>query len=137
MGCLDFNFFPTASQTYTLNAVSDVGCLATDDINIQVKDVRKVFIPNVFSPNFDGTNDYFTAFADIPNVQSIKSLRVFNRWGAVVFEQFDFQPNQTSAGWDGTFENKEVDMGVYVYLIEVLFLDGVVLNYSGNVSLVR
>jgi gliding motility-associated-like protein len=137
LGCLDFNFFPTASQTYTLNAVSDVGCLASDDINIQVKDVRKVFIPNIFSPNFDGTNDYFTVFADTPNVLSIKSLRVFNRWGAVVFEQFDFQPNQPSTGWDGTLKNKEVEMGVYVYLIEVIFLDGVVLNYSGNVSLVR
>ncbi|MFT7604856.1 MAG: gliding motility-associated-like protein [Saprospiraceae bacterium] len=136
-GCLDFDFFPTVSQTYTLNAVSEIGCQATDDIYIEVEDVRKVFIPNIFSPNFDGTNDYFTVFADTPNVLSIQSLRVFNRWGALVFEQFDFQPNQISAGWDGTFKNKEVDTGVYVYLIEVLFLDGKVISYAGDVALVR
>ncbi len=135
--CLNFEFFPANSGDYVLTAISDAGCVAEDSVYIEVQKIRKVFIPNVFSPNFDGTNDYFAPFGDIPNVQSIQKMQVFNRWGAVVYEQSDFIPNEATNGWDGTFKGKEVETGVYIYLIEVEFLDGEVLSYSGSITVIK
>lgn len=135
--CLDFEILPENSAYYFLNAVSDDGCLAIDSVFIEVEKVRKVYIPNIFSPNFDGTNDYFAPIAISPNVQTIKSFRIFSRWGGLLYEGSDFIADPFSGGWDGTFKGKPVDIGVYVYLAEILFLDGEVIKYSGDVLLVR
>jgi len=135
--CVSLDFTPNLSQVYTLTAVSSDTCLATDEVFIEVEKVRKVYIPNAFSPNFDGANDYFTPYGAIPNVQAVSRMQIFNRWGAVVYEQQNFQANQTSGGWDGTFKGKAAEAGVYIYLVEILFLDGEVKSYSGDLTLVR
>ncbi len=130
-------FIPANSLTVTLNATSTMGCVTSDSIRINVEAVRKVFIPNVFSPNDDGANDTFTIFGGIPDVQEIELLNIYDRWGGLVFTQSNFLPNDTTLGWDGTVGGKDVDVGVYVYAARVKFLDGEVLEYSGGVSLVR
>jgi len=135
--CFDLEFFPPTSQTYTLTATSDDGCTATDAVFIEVKKVRRVYIPNVFSPNFDGTNDYFRPYVSVPNVQAIQRMQVFNRWGGVVFDQTNLPPNEVATGWDGTLNGKPTDIGVYVYLIDILFLDGELRTYQGDLLIVR
>lgn len=135
--CLDFEIFPTESSFYYLSAISDDDCLAVDSVFINVEKIRKVFIPNVFTPNFDGFNDYFAPIVIAPNVQSVQNFQVFNRWGAVVYEGKNFIPDPFTGGWDGTFKGKPAEVGVYVYLADVLFLDGEVVQYSGDVMLVR
>ncbi len=137
MDCLGFEIFPTNSQYYYLTAVSDDECVAVDSVFIEVEKIRKVYIPNIFSPNFDGINDYFAPIVIAPNVESIQSFQVFNRWGAVVYEGRDFISGASSSGWDGTFKGKPANVGVYVYLAEIRFLDGELIQYSGDVLLLR
>ncbi len=93
-------------------------------------------MPNVFSPNDDGYNDDFTVFAD-KAVRQIKHLRVFSRWGELVFERVDFPPNDLHYGWDGTFRGKDLPAAVFAWSAEVEFLDGDVVEVEGDVAVVR
>jgi hypothetical protein len=67
-------------------------------------------------------------------------MRVYDRWGSLVYEQNDFYPelnDEFTGGWDGRYRGKFVDPGVFVYIIEVDFLDDRVLLYRGDVTVVR
>lgn len=137
MECISIDFLPTRSQLLTLELFEGSGCSVTDSVFIEVVDVRKVFFPNIFSPNSDGVNDYFTVFASIPNVDLIEEMNVYDRWGSLVYENNDFIPNVLDNAWGGRSNNRELPSGVYVYTAVVRFLDGEVLRYSGDVTLVR
>jgi gliding motility-associated-like protein len=130
-------FFPTNSQVYRLDAVSRLGCPASDSIRIGVQKERRVFLPNAFSPNGDGVNDTFLPFVDEPNVQLIISMRIFNRWGGVVYEAENLAPNATALGWDGMRNEQAAEPGTYLYQVLIGFLDGEVIQYSGDVVLLR
>lgn len=121
----------------SLEVVDSNGCMARDSAFIELREVRKVYIPNAFSPNGDGINDYFTIYAEQPNVSGVVQLQLFDRWGNLIFQTNKLNPNRDIEGWNGTFQGKEMDPGVYVYKAEILFIDGVVLEYAGEVSLLR
>ncbi|WP_367392623.1 gliding motility-associated C-terminal domain-containing protein [Lewinella sp. LCG006] len=135
--CPEINWQPTQSQTVFLTTEDANGCAVTDSVFISVTPIYDLYIPNAFSPNLDGVNDYFTVYGKLSRIQSIKSFRVFNRWGQLVYEEADLTPGVPGQGWDGRAKGKIVDQGVYVYALEVVFLDGVVREFSGDVVLVR
>lgn len=134
--CETLEFVPTNSALFLLNAISETGCVASDSIFVEVKKVRNVYIPNAFSPNSDGINDYFTIFGSIPNIQQIEQFQVFNRWGGVVFEQKSFFPNELSTGWNGKVGGEKMPTGVYTYKVKIRFLDGEAIWYAGDVVLI-
>jgi gliding motility-associated-like protein len=72
----------------------------------------KPFIPNVFTPNNDGVNDFFELFGGVGPF----SLQIFNRWGQMIYSSDDYQNN-----WDGTFKGEPVADGVYTYYLECLY----------------
>jgi gliding motility-associated-like protein len=125
------------SSIVKLEVVDSNGCIASDSALIEILEVRKVFIPNAFSPNGDGINDIFTIYGDEPNVSGIVQLLVFDRWGNLVFQTNKLLPNSEDGGWDGTFAGKELDAGVFTYVADVLFLDGKTIRYSGSISIVK
>ncbi len=133
-------FMPTAmpyvTTTYTLTLISEDDCAASDSITVFVDPKRDVYIPNIFSPNYDGANDYFTIHAGLA-VSNIRSFQIFSRWGELLFQQENFPANDIQYGWDGTFKNKAMPSSVYVWMVEVEFLDGFRQNYQGDVTLVR
>ena len=135
--CQTSSFVPTQSATYNLVATSDNGCVAQDSVAIEVRIIRQVYVPNAFSPNLDGVNDFFSPIVITPNVQQVRSFQVFNRWGGLVYEQANFLPTGISEGWDGTHKGRPAQNGVYTYQAEIEFLDGALINYSGTVTLVR
>ncbi|MCB9048867.1 MAG: gliding motility-associated C-terminal domain-containing protein [Lewinellaceae bacterium] len=135
--CLKPLLQPLRTTTFTFSGTTANGCTATDSIRVEVKDVRAVYFPNAFSPNEDGRNDRFTLFAGEPNVQEVVSMKVFNRWGALVFESGNFPPNGPGQGWDGTFKGELAPAGAYTYVFRVRFLDEVELEYTGVVHLLR
>jgi gliding motility-associated-like protein len=112
------------------------GCFASDQLLVSVIDNKKIFIPNVFSPNDDGSNDVFTLFAGT-GVRMIRHLSVFTRWGELVFRKESFSPNDLSAGWDGTYRGKPLNPGLYVWRAEVEYQDGDEELLFGDVTLVR
>ena len=66
-------------------------------------------------------------------------MQVYNRWGELMYERKDFLPvfGDLGEGWDGRFRGDYVNPGVYIYVAEVTFLDGRVLLYRGDVTVVR
>ena len=134
--CLDPTAMPPVSTTYYIQITDDVGCVAIDSVTINVLPVRPIYVPNAFTPDFDGINDYFTAYGG-PAALQIKTLRVFDRWGGLCFEGNNIPLGSDVEGWDGTVAGKPMDTGVYVYMIEVEFIDGITGLYKGDVTLIR
>lgn len=131
--------FPFESRDYVLQVTNANGCQAFADIFVEVDANRNVYIPNVFSPNRDGRNDDFRIFA-CQGVRSVNSVQVFDRWGGVVYTNDDLEPNCLDGIqlWDGTGQNgKPVNPAVFVYIIEVEFLDNIKLLYRGDITVLR
>lgn len=122
--------------TYTVEIKSAYGCSASDSIHIKVFcESAQVFVPNAFSPDGDGVNDVLMVRAK--GIAMVKSFRVFNRWGQIVFERNNFQPNELTYGWDGKVGGRPEPPGVYVYTAEVLCENGVPYTYKGNTTILK
>lgn len=126
----------TSTTTYQLIATDSKGCTQSDEITINIDETRNVFIPNAFSPDGDGYNDYFTIYGGI-DVEEVVNFQIFNRWGALVFSNKNFQPNIELIGWNGFFKGKNVNTGVYIYTADILFKDGIRERFTGDISIVE
>lgn len=98
---------------------------------------KDVFIPNVFSPNDDGINDFFSVYSNSGAVTKIAKLRIYDRWGGLVVELNDLLPNIPTDGWDGTQNGETMMPGVFVWVVQLEFADGSSETRSGDVTLVR
>lgn len=98
---------------------------------------RKYYLPNVFSPNGDGINDFFTLFSDPGAVESIKFLRIFDRWGNLVFERENLSPGVENQGWDGKFQGQVMNNAVFVYYAVLTFRNAEEEAISGEIMLLR
>lgn len=128
------NFYPLVSQTIYLTATVN-GCYFVDSIFIEVEKLDNIFIPNVFSPNGDGYNDIFTPFIG-SSILKIRTFQVTNIWGEIVFEAKDFIPDH-GQGWNGSFDGKNASPGVFMYCVDVEYLDGETKIFCGDVLLIR
>lgn len=110
----------------------------TEEIRIDVlstTDSFGVFIPDAFSPNDDGINDYFTLYSS--ELQLIESLQIFDRWGNRLFLGESIPPGEENTGWNGRVNGKRLDPGVYVFLAEIRFLNGGTKQVQGSVTLMK
>ena len=131
-----------SSSCYFVEATSAFGCKAYDSICIiAFCEASQVFIPNAFTPDGDAYNARFYVSG---NGITVKSLRVFNRWGQVVFERSNYVPDpymsktpNTFTSWDGKFKGVIAPTEVYVYTCEVTCANGTKFTYTGNVSLIK
>ncbi len=130
--CSNPTFNGVYSQTYTVIAVTDSGCIGSDTLQVTVIPNYNLFIPNAFTPNGDGTNDYWQIYGKLNGVKQIE-VEVFNRIGEKVFEGHDL--NFT---WDGTYKGKDSPNGVYVYQMKIVWLNNHSdSGYKGSLTLLR
>ncbi len=122
---------------YQLVITDALGCTATDRMVIKVKTDPNIYIPNVFSPDDDGDNETFTIYASEKAVRKILWLKIFDRWGNQVFENFDFPPNDETKGWNGFFRSQAMNPAVFAWEAEVELASGQLLFLEGDVTLVR
>jgi gliding motility-associated-like protein len=115
---------------YSLTATRN-DCATTE--NIVVNKDCYTDIPNGFTPNGDGVNDYFYPRQLLSSGVTAFSMAVYDRWGQKIFET----TATDGRGWDGKFNGKDQPMGVYIYQIAVVLKNGRAENYNGNVTLVR
>lgn len=129
---------PDRSEVYTLTVFDENGCTAEATVSIIVDAVRKVFVPNAFTPNGDGVNDIFWISSG-QGVESIESFEVFNRWGARVFEIGSPIPAESTSGygWDGTYGGRLLEPQVFAYRVRIRFIDDEIITYQGDVTLIR
>jgi gliding motility-associated-like protein len=129
---------PKQTTTYHVKASDQYGCYATKDITVTVVcNGLNYFIPNTFSPNGDGVNDVFAPRG--VGLARVNGMRIFNRWGEMVFEKMNFVANDRTpaGGWDGTYKGKPAPADVYVYIIEFVCENNAIVPVKGNVALVR
>lgn len=132
-----------------IELVNGVGCSAFDTLDITVRTDFPVFFPTAFTPfsddfKIDCLNDYFEI-----NVAGASNLdvKIFNRWGEVVFENpkqsnGPGNPNQLDCtnprnAWDGTFNGAPVPMGAYIYQVVATYFNGEEETFSGTVTILR
>ncbi len=135
--CYDPIANPTETTTYTFQYRYGNDC--TDSRFIIVEKINsEVIIPNIFSPNGDGSNDQF--YVKLPDgiIGLIKVMRVYDRWGNLIFNNKDIPPNEPAQGWQGSMNGTFVVPGVYVYYLEIQ-IDGKlgVDKYSGDITVTR
>jgi len=127
---------PLSDIIYTLKIVDEYGSETEDEMRVIVKKEEQVFVPNIFSPNGDNINDFFFPKTG-PGVKSILKIDVYDRWGGMMIENSNFDSNDPSMGWDGTCNGALVNPGVFVFIIDVEFIDGTTEVYSGDITIVR
>lgn len=135
--CLILTASPFVSTQYKVEVETEAGCRDDGTLRLLVDRQVDVYIPNVFSPNGDGDNDYFTVYADTKGVTKIHSLQVYSRWGELLWERFDFEPNNPTIGWNGKHQGEDMNPAVFVYQAVVEFIDGRQEIYKGDVTIVR
>jgi gliding motility-associated-like protein len=106
-------------------------CSSTDSINVHKS--CYIDIPNAFSPNGDGVNDFFFPRVLLSRGVSKFNMKIFNRWGQLIFET----DRLDGRGWDGKFNGVAQFGGVFVYLVDVEFVNDTREYYQGNVTLLR
>lgn len=127
---------PKQTTNYTIIARNDGGCRSTDNVTVFIIcNGDNFFVPNTFTPNNDGMNDKF--YPRGSGLFRIKSMRIFDRWGEMVYAKTDFTVNDPNAGWDGTYKGQRLNMDVYIYMIEIICDNGQILLHKGNVALVK
>jgi gliding motility-associated-like protein len=139
ISCLDCPspmIYPINSQNYTVSITDTNGCTTSDEIFIRVIKERRVFIPNIFSPNGDGYNDELIVYGGT-GVEEILQFKVFNRWGEMIHSADNFAPNSVAHGWDGRQNGVLLAPSVFVYMVEVRFSDGLTHIYKGGITLFK
>ena len=120
-------------HTYSVVAVDSNGCSASDEIVINTGTTRRytIYVPNIFKPEHE---DY-TVLGN-PSHVKVRFMRIFDRWGELVFEARDFKPDG-SVAWNGGFRGKPLNTGSFVVVVEAEFIDGTVQRIARDLLLVR
>lgn len=146
----DINWSPTVNDVvnptnlsagiYYLRITDAQNCVFTDSLLIENPSLigpecanNRMYVPNVFSPNGDGINDFFEIFLDEPSsIQKILKVEIIDRWGNLVYLTEGKMPK-----WDGRFGGEISRPAVFLYRIQVELADGQTELVQGNLSLIR
>lgn len=127
---------PNETTTYTVTVTNQFGCKAKDDVTINLLCERTViFVANTFTPDGDGINDRL--YPQGNGILSVKSFRIYNRWGEKVFEAQNFNANIEGLGWDGKYKGELLKPDVYVYVVDAICINGQNVQQKGDVTLYR
>jgi len=127
---------PDATTVYSVYFTDADGCTYSDELRVVVKSADEFYVPNLFSPNNDGINDYFY----IPfnkRITSILKFDIFDRWGNHLFGKANILPGDEFAGWDGTFHGKVMNPSVFVFKLVYKNSRGEILERFGTFGLIR
>lgn len=133
--CPDPFVLPLSDTTLVLTVTDTNGCKANDQIRLLANYQVQAALPNAFSPNGDSKNDVFFVLGKC--AEKVLLLRVFDRWGNLVFEKSNTPPNDPLYGWDGKVNGKDAPSDVYVYQAKILLPDGREIERKGDLTLLR
>jgi SprB repeat/CHU_C Type IX secretion signal domain len=125
----------TKNQVYLVEVSDPDGCTARDSIQIRVNRKKPVYAPNVIKPGSGEGNDRFTLYGN-PAAETIRIMRVFDRWGTLVYEAKDVPLNDPQFGWDGTYKGQKI-YGVFAFYATVRFINREEEVFEGSVTVLR
>lgn len=136
--CPDPRISPLESMIAQVTIVDSNGCELTLRQNVIVDEQDLIYMPTAFSPNGDGVNDVYRVFGNATFVDRINWLRIFDRWGNIVFEKLDYPLDDPTATWDGLAKDgKLASGGTYVYSVSYQRFDKLAEVRTGGFTLVR
>ncbi|MEL6844778.1 MAG: gliding motility-associated C-terminal domain-containing protein [Bacteroidota bacterium] len=128
---------PLESFIAALTVMDSNGCVLQLRQNVLVDERELVYLPTAFSPgNQDGVNDQFMVYGREEFVDQVNFLRVFDRWGNLLFENENFLVNDESSGWDGFYRGRLAPPAAYVFSVSVTLYDGTTEVIKGSFILV-
>lgn len=133
----EYRYLPTTDHILKAVLEGITGCKAEDEISVRINREFKVFIPNVFKPDSPSPENQYLTVMGGNQISQIKYFRIFNRYGDRVFEAENILPDDFQHGWDGKFRNADAASDVYVYIAEIVFLDGTEKRIKGDFVLLR
>lgn len=135
--CWNPNYLITTDSTLHLSITDINGCMASAFVHIITPVEVSIYVPNIFSPhNKDGANDLFFPFASHGSIKEVALMHIYDRWGNRIFNNEQFPINTPEHGWDGRFNDQELNPAVFTYLIKLILTDYEEIVLSGNVTLV-
>jgi gliding motility-associated-like protein len=134
--CHTLTVSPFSNTTYYVTITDGAGCTTSDSVHVDVLPAESIYFPNAFSPDGDGINDVFY-MQGVFGAAAIRALRVFDRWGNLVFERQNGSINDEQYGWDGSAGGRTAATGVYIWIAELEFPDGSRRSFSGDLLLLR
>jgi gliding motility-associated-like protein len=127
---------PTSGTTYRATLTNKAGCTVTGTIRVSIDKKRPIFVPNIFSPDNLGENNILMIYGSNV-VKTIKRFQIYDRWGNGMFTQQNFKTDDPAFGWDGRIRGRNALPDVYIYFIEVEYLDKTVEIIEGDFTLIR
>ncbi|MBK8152843.1 MAG: gliding motility-associated C-terminal domain-containing protein [Saprospiraceae bacterium] len=125
------------SGTYTANFQTKEQCDSIYTLYLIIEDDIEIYAPNVIHPGSGiATNKYFYLITS-GEIDQIQELKIYDRWGELVWEKTQFQANIPELGWDGTFKSQMVNPGVFVWLAIVRLKDGREIKVTGDFTVLR
>lgn len=134
--CLSPWAFPENNITYFISLTDTNGCMVKTSVSLKIDRSVNFYIPNAFSPNLDGINDLFLPRIG-KGVKGVSLMEIYNRWGDRVYVFRNSDLGKEIPGWDGTFKEKALNVGVYVYKIKLLLNSGEVRTLNGTLTLLK
>ena len=126
----------SVTTTFTVDVLSDQGCHSEDSVRISVYCATgQIFMPNSFTPNGDGQNDVY--YPRGKGISVVKTFRIYNRWGELLFERENFEVNDPTQAWNGWYKDGSPRADVYVWLLEAVCYTGEPLFLKGDVTIIR
>ncbi len=121
----------TGQYLVTLYITTEFGCRDTAEHPLYVKDVVSMYIPNSFTPDGDGVNDFFKPFGHGID-EDFYTFTIFDRWGKLLFTTNDYE-----SAWDGTYNGIKCQHGTYQYVLFYRDEEGIVRKLLGGFDLIR
>ncbi|MCC6816163.1 MAG: gliding motility-associated C-terminal domain-containing protein [Saprospiraceae bacterium] len=126
----------TADIEYEVLVIDTNGCKSSQRIRIKVEE-PEIWLPNVFSPNGDGINDWFYPYSSDNDHVEITTFQIFDRWGNLIFSNENIKPDQATMGWNGSTRSKKCNPGVYTYWLEAKLINGKEILLKGDITLMN
>jgi gliding motility-associated-like protein len=115
---------------YRIEITTATGCLTVDTQIVKTIKEVKIYVPNGFTPNSDGRNDFLRPV--MYGVKELQYFRIYNRWGQLIY---DMKPGQQ--GWNGIISGQLQTTAVFVWVVQGLGLDKKIYRYKGTSVLIR
>lgn len=133
----EIEFYNLRYGFYDISIIDSAGCELTCNAEVTIDLPRPQFyIPSAFSPNQDGTNDFFQVYTN-GGITEIESFSIYDRWGTRVYETFSLPADNNMIGWDGTFKGLDLNPATFTYKVTMLTFTDERLTVTGTVELLR
>jgi len=133
--CQETTISPNYTGTCWLLVESNTGCKVKVPFGVHVIRNNQLFVPTAFSPNQDGINDKLAIFGKDGN--TVQLFQIFDHWGELVYSNSQVELNNEFQGWDGSFNGKAMNTGVFIWMAQVTHKDGSTETLSGETTLLK